>query len=59
MWLFEQGAQSGGEKSLQQVATKTLPKLREHLQLAKEIATKVGADTTGMSAHAERESGTR
>ena len=56
--LFQQEARSGRAESLKQMAATTLPTLREHLQLARQVAAKVGADTTGMT-HAERASGTR
>jgi putative membrane protein len=57
--LFQHEARSGRAESLKQVAANTLPTLREHLQMAKQVAAKVGADTTGMSSHAEQASGTR
>jgi hypothetical protein len=46
----------GREKSLQQVAAETLP-AQEHRRQAKQIAVKVGADTTGESSF-EHETGT-
>jgi putative membrane protein len=57
--LFQREAQSGRAESLRQVAANTPPTLREHLQMAKQVAAKVGADTTGMSSHAEQATGTR
>lgn len=41
--LFEKQSTSGADAELKAFAAKTLPTLREHLQRARDIATKVGA----------------
>jgi putative membrane protein len=57
--LFQQEAASGKAESLRQLATKTVPVLEQHLTLAREVAAKVGADTTAMQPHAEQASSSR
>ena len=44
--LFERQAQSGSDAELKGFAAKTLPTLREHAQMARELAAKVGAPTS-------------
>jgi putative membrane protein len=41
--LFEKQARSGGDPELKAWAEKTLPTLREHQQIARDLASKVGA----------------
>ena len=41
---FEKQAQKGNDPALKSFAEKTLPTLREHLELAKTVAAQVGAD---------------
>jgi putative membrane protein len=44
--LFERQANSGSDADLKAFATKTLPTLREHHQMARDLAAKVGASET-------------
>lgn len=48
---FEKQTQKGEDQAVRSFAQQTLPTLREHLQMAQQIATKVGADHGGHSGH--------
>jgi putative membrane protein len=59
--LFRQQSESGQAEALRQVAAQTLPKLQQHLNMAKQVAVTVGADTTAVPAstgHAEHQGAT-
>jgi putative membrane protein len=45
--LFERQSKDGKDMELKSWADKTLPTLREHLQMARDIASKVGAKVSG------------
>ncbi len=47
--MFEREARDGKDSEVKAWAEKTLPTLREHLQMARDIAGKVGAGEAGMS----------
>jgi putative membrane protein len=48
---FEKQSEKGTDASLRTFATQTLPTLREHLRMAQEIATKVGASNANAASH--------
>jgi len=48
---FEKQTQKGEDQAVRSFAQQTLPTLREHLQMAQQIATTVGADHSGHSGH--------
>jgi putative membrane protein len=45
--LFEGQSKNGKDPELKSWADKTLPTLREHMQMARDVASKVGAKTSG------------
>jgi putative membrane protein len=57
--LFQQEAQSGKADALKEMASTTVPTLQQHLILARQVATKVGTDSTGADQHAEGTSSSR
>jgi putative membrane protein len=57
--VFQQESASGSAEALRQVAAQTLPSLQQHLSMAKQVAGKVGADTTGAANQAGQSSSSR
>jgi putative membrane protein len=48
--LFQQQSKSGQAEALRQLAAQTLPKLQQHLSMAKQVGGKLGVDTTATPA---------
>ena len=55
--LFQHQAENGKVASLKQLASRMLPELQQHLKVATETASSVGADVTASSAEAKEQSG--
>ena len=55
--LFQQEAEGGKVASLKQLASRMLPELQQHLKVAVETASSVGADVTASSSETKEQSG--